>query len=84
MHDGVVEVIEVGEKQVRCIRLTKFNPKFVHPVHNIVREGEREDGPHLLDDESLSMEESFSFTDGSARTCPPVYPSQYGSAYRTS
>jgi len=46
----VIEVVEVGERHIRCLRLTKYNPESVFTGEIAKVEEIDEDGLHTLDD----------------------------------
>lgn len=49
----MIEVIEVGEKRIRCLRLTKYNPDYVPRTENAKIEEVDDDGLHTIDDSTL-------------------------------
>jgi hypothetical protein len=52
-HAGILEIIEVGERRVRCLRLTKYNPDYMPTTETAKIEEVDEDGLHSTDDSTL-------------------------------
>jgi hypothetical protein len=53
VHEGLIEIIEVGERRTRCLRLTKYNPDYVPPAERPKVFEVPEDGLHTMDDGTL-------------------------------